>query len=52
MPRDAIVGERAMEQLAMLLRLNQTGWIDTPNRILIPGVWIEGNQPSPAATSG
>lgn len=44
MPRDIVVGERAVEQLAMLLRLNQTGWVDTPNRILIPGTWMEGNR--------
>jgi hypothetical protein len=44
MPRDVVVGERAVEQLAMLLRLNQTGWVDTPNRILIPGTWIEGSR--------
>jgi hypothetical protein len=37
-----------MEQLAMLLRLNQTGWLDTPNRILIPGIWMEGNRAGPA----
>lgn len=43
MPRDVVVGERAMEQLAILLRLNQTGWVETPNRILIPGTWIEGH---------
>ena len=51
MPRDVVVGERAMEQLAMLLRLNQTGWVDPPNRILIPGSWIEGNR-STTLTSG
>ncbi len=40
--RDAVVGERAMEQLAMLLKTNQTGCVETPNRILVPGLWIEG----------
>ena len=44
MPRDVVVGERAMEQLAMLLRLNQTGLVETPNRILIPGIWLEGSR--------
>jgi LacI family transcriptional regulator len=42
--RDSVVGESAMEQLAMLLKTNQTGCIDNPNRILIPGQWIEGTQ--------
>jgi len=28
--------------LAMLLKTNQTGLIETPNRILIPGQWIDG----------
>ena len=42
--RDTVVGERAMEQLAMLLKTNQTGCVDKPNRILIPGIWIEGTQ--------
>ena len=40
--RDPVVGERAVEQLAMLLKTNQTGCIDTPNRILVPGYWVEG----------
>ena len=42
--RDSVVGESAMEQLAMLLKTNQTGCIDKPNRILIPGQWIDGTQ--------
>ncbi len=42
--RDTVVGERAMEQLAMLLKTNQTGCVDKPNRILIPGLWIDGTQ--------
>lgn len=46
--QDAVVGERAMEQLANLLRMNQTGCVDKPNRILVPGVWVEGSQPAPA----
>ncbi len=40
--RDTVVGERAMEQLAMLLKTNQTGCVDAPNRILVPGEWIAG----------
>jgi len=44
--RDTVVGERAMEQLAMLLKTNQTGFVETPNRILIPGLWIDGTRPS------
>jgi LacI family transcriptional regulator len=42
--RDTVVGERAMEQLAMLLKTNQTGCVEKPNRILIPGRWIDGTQ--------
>lgn len=42
--RDTVVGERTMEQLAMLLKTNQTGCVDKPNRILIPGIWIDGTQ--------
>ena len=40
--RDTVVGERAMEQLSMLLKNNQTGCVETPNRILVPGAWIDG----------
>lgn len=40
--RDLVVGERALEQLAMLLKLNQTGWVDAPNRIMIPSIWVDG----------
>lgn len=46
-PRDTVVGERAMEQLAMLLKTNQTGCFETPNRILVPGVWTDGINPLP-----
>jgi len=42
---DTVVGERAMEQLAMLLKTNQTGCVDTPNRILVPGAWVTGSGP-------
>ena len=44
--RDAVVGERAMEQLAMLLKTNQTGCVEKANRILIPGMWIDGTKAS------
>ena len=43
--RDMVVGERSMEQLAMLLKTNQTGCVEMPNRILIPGVWLDGTRP-------
>ncbi len=43
--QDSVVGERAMEQLAMLLKTNQTGCVDTPNRILVPGAWVPGKPP-------
>jgi hypothetical protein len=47
--RDTVVGERAMEQLAMRLKTNQTGCVDKPNRILIPGMWIDGTQTAAGA---
>jgi LacI family transcriptional regulator len=43
--RDMEVGEQAMEQLAMLLKTNQTGCIAAPNRILVPGTWVAGTRP-------
>jgi len=46
MQRDTEVGERAMEQLAMLLKTNQTGCLASPNRTLVPGEWITGTRPT------
>jgi len=43
--RDAEVGEQAVEQLAMLMKTNQTGPVVSPNRILVPGAWVAGRRP-------
>lgn len=37
-----IVGERAVEQLAGLMRSNVRGLVDTPNTTLIEGHWVNG----------
>ncbi len=37
------VGARALEQLSMLVKSSQRGFITTPNTTLIPGTWIEGS---------
>jgi LacI family transcriptional regulator len=37
-----IVGERAVEQLASLMRSNVRGLMDTPNTTLIEGCWVNG----------
>lgn len=37
-----IVGERAVEQLASLMRSNLRGLVATPNTILIEGRWVNG----------
>jgi LacI family transcriptional regulator len=37
-----IVGERAVEQLASLMRSNMRGLVDTPNTTLIEGCWVNG----------
>ncbi len=38
-----IVGERAVEQLAILMKTNQRGTVEAPNHTLIEGVWVEGS---------
>ncbi|MEO6002055.1 MAG: LacI family DNA-binding transcriptional regulator [Opitutus sp.] len=38
-----IVGERAAEQLAILMKTNQRGLVDSPNHTLVEGVWVEGS---------
>lgn len=38
-----IVGERAIEQLAFLMKSNQRGFTSVPNHTLIGGEWIEGS---------
>jgi LacI family transcriptional regulator len=37
-----IVGERAVEALALLMKTNQRGQIKMPNTILVDGVWKDG----------
>lgn len=36
------VGERAVEQLAILMKMGQRGLIDKPNMTLIDGQWVDG----------
>ncbi|HKB90810.1 MAG TPA: hypothetical protein VKC60_09880, partial [Opitutaceae bacterium] len=43
-----IVGERAVEQLAILIKTNQRGLVRPPNTTLIEGEWIEGTDVPPA----
>lgn len=38
-----IVGERAVEQLAILMKTNQRGPVESPNHTLIEGVWMDGS---------
>lgn len=38
-----IVGERAVEQLAILMRTNRRGPVEAPNHTLVEGVWIDGS---------
>lgn len=42
-----IVGERAVEQLAILMRTNQRGFVEAPNHTLVEGVWIDGSDVPP-----
>lgn len=44
-----IVGARAVEQLAILMKTNQRGWVDAPNHTLIEGVWLDGSDVPPRA---
>jgi LacI family transcriptional regulator len=37
-----LVGERAVESLALLLKTNQRGLLKLPNTILIDGLWQDG----------
>lgn len=39
----AIVGARAVEQLAILMKTNQRGLVEAPNHTLIEGVWMDGS---------
>jgi DNA-binding LacI/PurR family transcriptional regulator len=38
-----IVGERAVEQLAILMKTNQRGLVESPNHTLIEGEWNDGS---------
>jgi DNA-binding LacI/PurR family transcriptional regulator len=46
-----VVGERAVEQLAILLRTNQRGFVEAPNHTLVEGVWIDGSDVPPKGES-
>jgi DNA-binding LacI/PurR family transcriptional regulator len=43
----AIVGARAVEQLALLMKTNQRGLVATPNLTLIEGEWVDGSDVPP-----
>jgi len=43
----AIVGARAVDQLALLMKTNQRGLVATPNLTLIEGEWVEGSDVPP-----
>jgi hypothetical protein len=38
-----VVGERAVEQLAILMKFNQRGTVEAPNHTLVEGVWVDGS---------
>jgi LacI family transcriptional regulator len=40
-----IVGMRAVEQLAILMRSHQRGFVEAPNTTLIDGEWVDGERP-------
>jgi LacI family transcriptional regulator len=44
-----IVGERAVEALALLMKTNQRGQIKMPNTVLVDGVWKDGPDLPPVA---
>ncbi len=42
-----IVGARAVEQLAILMKTNQRGLVHAPNHTLIEGMWLDGSDVPP-----
>jgi LacI family transcriptional regulator len=42
-----VVGERAVEQLAILMRMNQRGLIEPRNRTFVEGEWVDGSDVPP-----
>ncbi len=38
-----VVGQRAVEQLAILMKTNQRGLVGSPNHTLIDGEWVDGS---------
>ncbi len=38
-----VVGQRAVEQLAILMKTNQRGLVASPNHTLIAGEWVDGS---------
>jgi len=47
-----LVGERAVEGLALLMKTNQRGQITLPNTTLIDGIWQDGPELPPRRPSG
>lgn len=47
-----VVGERAAEQLAILMKTNQRGVIEPHNSTFIEGRWVEGSDVPPRPPSG
>ncbi len=45
-----VVGQRAVEQLAILMKTNQRGLVESPNHTLIDGEWVDGSD-VPAVTT-
>lgn len=45
--RDDVVGERAIEQLALMLKTYQRGLVAVPNFTMIRGDWIDGPEAPP-----
>jgi len=47
-----VVGQRAVEQLAILMKTNRRGLVASPNHTLIDGEWVDGSDVPPATTEG
>jgi LacI family transcriptional regulator len=48
----ALVGERAVESLSLLMKTNQRGLIKLPNTILVDGFWQDGPELPPRGGDG
>ncbi len=47
-----VVGQRAVEQLAILMKTNQRGLVASPNHTLIDGEWVDGSDVPAVAKGG